>query len=189
MQILALLSFNPENHAAIEDQFIISKMLRSGLFKIVIKILKNERLHRNLVKKKTQVNQEDNLWLKVWQPDRKYSEYLKYKKFMAMPEEKKENIDNVLDYIGEYEMDQLINMKIQDSKRKLKSIHDLRQEETAQAKIVQPKPWREPVTNTREHERNYDLTIAILTFLANLSVESYFMQELLGQGRGEMIKI
>lgn len=42
MQVLALLSFNPDNHAAMEEYSIISKLLRSGLFKIVILTLRSE---------------------------------------------------------------------------------------------------------------------------------------------------
>jgi hypothetical protein len=43
LQIAAMLSFDPKNHYFIKESGIIRKILRSGIIKIVLKTLKNEK--------------------------------------------------------------------------------------------------------------------------------------------------
>lgn len=43
LQIAAMLSFDPKNHVHIRESGIIRKILRSGIIKVVLKTLKNEK--------------------------------------------------------------------------------------------------------------------------------------------------
>jgi len=43
LQIAAMLSFDPKNHEFIKESGIIRKILRSGIIKVALKTLKNEK--------------------------------------------------------------------------------------------------------------------------------------------------
>lgn len=61
LQIASLLSFDPSNHQSIREAGIIRKILRSGLFKVVLKTLKNERSY---AKSSTRRTFYDKPWMK-----------------------------------------------------------------------------------------------------------------------------
>jgi hypothetical protein len=60
-----LLSFHPENHLPIRESGLIRKILRSGLFKVVLMTLKNERAFAKNPQKKGGPPDLDKPWMKV----------------------------------------------------------------------------------------------------------------------------
>ena len=62
LQIAALLSFDPSNHSYLRESGLVRKILRSGLFKVVLMTLKNEKQFAKLPKTQTF---NDKPWMKV----------------------------------------------------------------------------------------------------------------------------
>ena len=131
--------------------------MRSGLFKIVLATLKNERM---LDRSPTRKSANEKPWRNGNSPPKD-----PFNRNMLLEEIDEEDDDFVRG--GRYSMSPG-NKGSESNKRKTpddnSNLH----------------PNREKSVNQRQNEKNNDLTLAITVLLANISVDNEFMKDLLG---------